>query len=101
MNIRSVKVTTASLVSIGMLFGVATPSLAANQISSNSASQSGDQRGSEEGMLKFVDALDKLPEDLKMADPATTPNYEQRVTDELAKQGITLKAGASGSGVNT
>lgn len=40
---------------------------------------------------KIVSALENLPEDLKNADPKTTPDYEKRITEALKDLKITIK----------
>ncbi|MGK4065185.1 hypothetical protein AB0Y14_03875 [Rothia sp. HC945] len=76
------------IVSLALSAGGLAPAMAASTAESStnvaqSASTGPDGQISEEQFQHSMRALDQLPEDLKTADPKTTPNYEQRLTEAI------------------
>ncbi|MCT1367589.1 hypothetical protein [uncultured Kocuria sp.] len=80
----------------GIGVGVAATNAEAHGNIVQSAATTPNGQISEEQFQHTMRVLDQLPEDLKTADPKTTPNYEQRLTEAINKI-----EGAESSGVTT
>lgn len=92
------------IVSLALSAGGLAPAMAASTAESGanivqSAATAPDGQMSEEQFQHTIEVLDQLPEDLKTADPKTTPNYEQRLTEAIDQiEGI--QAGGTTTYVN-
>ena len=81
---RRTKLIIGSTLTLALTVTGVTPAQASPNAHISLADTHHQQLMSDQQLNELIDLLGSLPEDIKNADPKTTPNYEKRLTDALA-----------------